>query len=750
MTDKSIGERDQVSEPTAEHENDGMNWPGRLRQGFWLSIGLALVFLAATASTAVGMMLQRISKTDVTKAAAGGAWSGVIALQIAEFVVAVLVLHAAFGALAWLLAAANAQIWQRARQRFLLFVTGWFCLLVAAVISYDALWYPRTLMGAYYNFLMIKHVGPLQLGQLIYLGAVAVSITVLLVAGWRVYGRGTPTVRRRMTVAATTIAAVTLFVLVDGRFRPVAVAAADAGKPNVIILGIDSLRLNELQRFGGTRGVTPSLDRFLSGADVFRDTSTPAARTFSSWVAILSGRTPIQTGARCNLTNRKVVSANPTFADVLRQQGYHTVYSTDDVRFANIDTSYGFDQVITPPIGAADFMIGDYNELPLAAVIINTGLGKYLFPFSYGNRGVAMMFEPETFVGRVDRELQVDGPTLFISHLTAAHWPYYTSETPFGVQNDPGAGDLTLYRAGLRTADTMFGELLKILERKGALRNAIVIVLSDHGEAFGLDSDTFYRDGAIVKGLGAPMTMTALGHGQSVLSPVQYKTLLAFRAFGRISGYESSGSDYGVPVTVEDIGPTFLDLLGVPSDELRASGKSLAAVLRTGQGDAAGLTPDRIRFTETDLGVLPATNGTIDATATARKYSRFFGIDPADGRLAIRDDFLPLALAYKERAAFSPTHLLAAIPAGPHADQYVYFDTVTGDGQLLLERPGPDLPEGQRLWDALQAHYVGELRPATRVTLDDWPRIERDWVNFFVDRRKKSAHDSETPRPPTQ
>ncbi len=38
-------------------------------------------------------------------------------------------------------------------------------------------------------------------------------------------------------------------------------------------------------------------------------------------------------------------SPNPTIADVLRQHGYQTIYSTDEVRFANIDEAYGFDQV---------------------------------------------------------------------------------------------------------------------------------------------------------------------------------------------------------------------------------------------------------------------------------------------------------------------------------------------------------------------------------------------------------------------
>ena len=143
--------------------------------------------------------------------------------------------------------------------------------------------------------------------------------------------------------------------------------------------------------------MTPNLDRFLAKADLFRDTTTPLARTFSSWMAILTGRAPTVTGARFNLAERSSVKANPTIGDVLQKSGYRTVYSTDEVRFANIDESYGFDQVVTPRIGASDFIIGTYNELPLASLVINTRIGKWLFPFSYANRGVATMFEPGTY-----------------------------------------------------------------------------------------------------------------------------------------------------------------------------------------------------------------------------------------------------------------------------------------------------------------------------------------------------------------
>jgi hypothetical protein len=515
--------------------------------------------------------------------------------------------------------------------------------------------------------------------------------------------------------------------------------ASDPARPHVIFIGVDSLRLEELARFGGTRGNTSHIDSFLQDADIVKDASTPMARTFGSWVAILTGRSPRVTGARNNLTPREMVASDPTIGDVLQGHGYRTVYSTDEVRFANIDQSYGFDQVITPPIGASDFIIGTYNELPLASVVINTRLGQVLFPFSFGNRGAAVMFEPKTYLSRLKRELRFDQPTFLVVHLTAAHWPYYTADTPFGLSTPKSPEDRPMYRIGLRTADAMFDQVVGVLRRKGAFANAIVVVLSDHGEAMLLPNDAIVKNGAFIKGLGAPLKVLDVGHGQSVLSQTQYKILLGFRRFGEQAAFRSASRDLPVPATAEDISPTILDLLDIPGDPLRTTGMSLAPWLRAEGTLDAGDQAARIRFTETDLAVIPDVRGEVDEVETAKQNSKFFGIDPVTTRMHIRPRLMPLVRAFKERAAFTPDHLLAAVPAGPNAHQFVYFDIATGNGELLLERPGPDLPGGQLLWDSLHSHFEGELRAPTRTTMDQWPRIAVEWRDFFINKEGASA-----------
>ena len=706
-------------------------------QGFWLAMALSLFFLAGTAYQSVATLLFRIQGA-VMRVATGNVWSGHIGREVLYFVVAQVILHLAFGIVAWCLALFATIAWPSATKRFGRVVVLSFSVLSLAVIAYNVTWFPRTGLGAYYHDAAITPVGPLVAGQVVYLAVVSVAILIIVAAAWTTAQRiGFRRLRTPLAVGVAVLAVVVVSAFAV-EHRPSRRNPADS-RPHVILLGIDSLRLDQVSRFGGT-GLTKHLDQFLAQADIVRDTTTPVARTFPSWTAILTARSPNLTGARFNLALRDVVKVNPTLGDILRGAGYRTVYSTDEVRFANFDETYGFDQVVTPPIGAADFVLGSYNELPLVTVVANSRLGRWLFPYSYANRGAATLFQPKTYISRLEHEVSFnEGPTLFVAHLTASHWPYYVSDTPFGVvYEETGSDDRPMYRIGLKTADEMFGALVALLERKGALENAIVVVLSDHGEALALPNDTLLNNESIVTGLRAPLLVTDFGHGQSVLSPVQYQVLLGFRSFGAAAGFEARGRDLGGGATVEDIAPTLLDLLHVPAGLLAPTGLSFAPLLRAEPGMTRVGTADRVRFTETDLRVLPATDGGVDEVETAKTNSRFFEVSKDTGRMNIRKGFMPMSIAYKERAAFTDRLLLAAIPAGPDAHQYLLLDRSTGNGRLLLEPPPPEAAAERGLWDAMTKNYGDELKRPVSITMKDWPIMEAQWNQFFVIREARA------------
>lgn len=180
---------------------------------------------------------------------------------------------------------------------------GWLVQLTrGAALAFNALWFPRTFFGAHYYDEMVQSVGPFHVGQLIY-GSTAIFAAVVAVAGGAAWlSRKEAARRRRYLKGLALLGFIALTYWASPWLFSMTSSISDTDRPNVILLGIDSLRLEELERFGGTRGNTTHIDSFLRDADIFKDASTPMARTFGSWVAILTGRSPPITGARNNLT----------------------------------------------------------------------------------------------------------------------------------------------------------------------------------------------------------------------------------------------------------------------------------------------------------------------------------------------------------------------------------------------------------------------------------------------------------------
>jgi Sulfatase len=404
------------------------------------------------------------------------------------------------------------------------------------------------------------------------------------------------------------------------------------------------------------------------------------------------------------------------------------------VRFSNIDESYGFDQLVTPPIGAADFLMGKITDLPLTNVVANTWIGGHLFPYTHANRAAAVLFKPRSFLQRLDSELEFDRPTFMVAHLCAAHWPYYVAGVPEDADQRTHEDDRPLYDIGLGTADEMFGEIVALLERKGALRNAIVVVLSDHGEALSMSGDSLLGEVQTdrVAGLRMPVNLMDWGHGQSVLSPVQFSVLLAFRSFGDGVQYRPSGRTLDAPATVLDIKPTLLDLLGLPGVEAGAYAQSLAPLLARDDAELAGRLHARPRFTETDLRVSVSQLGTVDEDAAARENSLYFAVDRETGRLELRPTAFPVLMEFKERAAILGPWLLAAVPADVAHHQYLLVDRHTGVGRMLEAAPQATDRDAFALWTALHAAYGEELRPPTVLDPQDMPEVTARWMDFLA------------------
>src|SRR5262245_10916993 len=109
------------------------------------------------------------------------------------------------------------------------------------------------------------------------------------------------------------------------RYRSVSVMvqpSACAGC-NVLLITIDTLRSDRVGAFGGTPGLTPTLDRLAAGGLRFTRTYSAAPLTLPAHASILSAVSPPVHGIRTNGLFRLGTNL-PTLATVLKKDGYRT------------------------------------------------------------------------------------------------------------------------------------------------------------------------------------------------------------------------------------------------------------------------------------------------------------------------------------------------------------------------------------------------------------------------------------------
>jgi hypothetical protein len=657
-------------------------------------MGLSVLFLASCAFWISGDFAFALQAHKITGSIEWQPATDVLTRRLAGFALAVLVVHLLLGAAGWALARLTIAAMPRlpARHDYLV-ISAWLAVLVALALLANAAWFPQSRFADEGGLLHSIPPG-VPLGLALAAGVAAIALAVVAVArqgGLRMR-------RRHVPLAALAVIAAGGAFLFQGAAGSPDRKAWDA--PHVVILGVDSLRNDMSEALEDGRSLTPRIDAFLQGAHRFDDTISPLARTYGSWVSILTGRHPVSTNARFNLMPRSLVKEGDTLADALRASGYHSVYATDEVRFANFDESYGFDQFITPPVGASDFLLGTIGDLPLVNLVASTAAGRQLFPAQHANRAVYVSYQPGDFVDRLEDEIVIGQPSFLVIHLTLGHWPYSWAGQRM-PSTPPEYRDA--YRRSIAAVDSQFDEVVGMLERKGVLDNAIVVVLSDHGEALGFPSDTMVRK----TGTPNDIWRSIWGHGTSVVSPHQYSVLLALRGFGRVALPGAAGH-YDWPVSLEDVRPTLQEFVTGrrPSG---VDGLSLLPFL-SGQEPASALAP-RLRYTETCFNTPMMMTGRIEASGLVNEAIEYYELAPESGWVQLRPDRLHELMEKKQRAVVSRDALLAAIPSWD--DESVEFLYTSRRSPLPRRLEGPPdpfrEPEAARLWRALQARFPGEL-----------------------------------------
>jgi arylsulfatase A-like enzyme len=480
-------------------------------------------------------------------------------------------------------------------------------------------------------------------------------------------------------VTVLIIATVILLANVNFNFHTTPIIpTATTEKPNIIMIGIDAVRPDFVGFYNKGVTNTPHIDAFLASSTHFANALTALPRTFPSWASILTGSYPKHSGARGNNTDLSEIVVDATLPKTLQQAGYETIYSTDDTRFNNTNSLFGFDHVITPPMGLNDFIIGTVNDFPLSNLIIPMPLGQLLFPYNYANHGTPITYSPNNFLQLLNQALQQrEQKPLFIAvHFTVTHWPFYW----FNDKLSDECREMCRYQAGISAADKQMANFFKLLQTNKLLDHAIVVLLSDHGTSMGLPGDriTFadhYQGNnranikklPIAKYANAPAFTqdfyhdygidTSYGYGGDILSLKQYHTILAFKGYG-----VDLGKIHAVPdrVLLMDIAPTILDLLHLPA-LMHADGISLKPYLFS-PNNTALTNNQRPLFFESSFTLEEIEKEGISVDKVLAKTVKLYRMDPKSGLVFIKKEAERGMNKNKQEGIIQGNWLLAQYP----------------------------------------------------------------------------------------
>jgi arylsulfatase A-like enzyme len=295
---------------------------------------------------------------------------------------------------------------------------------------------------------------------------------------------------------------------------------------NVVLISIDTLRADRLGVYGSYRPTTPAIDAFAKRATLFEEAWSVWPETSGSHMSIFTSRFPSEHGVMSFIQTPP--PSLTLLAEHLRKAGYLTrAFTEDGGVWANAGFARGFSAY------------GERRSL--------TGV--------YGGEAAATFGDATRWV-----ESHRDRSFFLFVHTYQVHAPYLPPRSHrlffLDVPGREGTGfsrNALFYDQETRFTNDQVGPFLASIERLGLGDRTIVVLLADHGEEFG------------EHGAG--------GHGRTLYREVLQVPLIVWAP-----GLAKPGR-IATPVSLLDVAPTVLDLLGLPADPTH-DGTSLAATVR--------------------------------------------------------------------------------------------------------------------------------------------------------------------------
>jgi choline-sulfatase len=303
--------------------------------------------------------------------------------------------------------------------------------------------------------------------------------------------------------------------------------AASARIDTIVLVTIDTLRADRVGAYGWAQAQTPAIDRLAARGVRFERAYATAPITLTSHASLMTGLVPPKHGARHN--GMRVRADVPTLAQRLEASGWTTGAF---IAAFPLDRRFGLDRGFdvysdTLPRGPD----GRPQNERSGALVVDEALA-FLHARPAGGR------------------------LLLWVHLFEPHAPYVDRQPP--ARPDPaGRSVSTRYDTEVAVASAEVARLEQALESQRA--STLFIVTSDHGEAFGEHGE--------------------IGHSVFVYDTTLRVPLVIAGPpgiWGQVPDL-TPGAAISEPVSLVDVMPTLLDLVGEPASQ--TDGVSLRPLL---------------------------------------------------------------------------------------------------------------------------------------------------------------------------
>jgi len=313
-------------------------------------------------------------------------------------------------------------------------------------------------------------------------------------------------------------------------------ATESVNKTPVILISLDTCRADRLGFMGSKNPNSPALDYLARQSVVFTDCITQSSNTGPSHRSLFTGMFPM----RHRHTMGSYVRSPFSMAELLKESGYSTgAFTGGGFVAGKLGFSEGFDTYVD-----RDERLSEQYRRGLQTIL------------------------PQADAWYQQQKNQND-PFFMFLHTYDIHCPYWPTEPYQKRYGDWYKGDAALqqmcgqddfkeflggdidnedlnylnamYDAGIAMTDEMLGRFLAMLEKDGVLDQALIIVVSDHGENLG--------------------EHRYIGHNTMWEEQLQVPLLVRF------PGGKYAGTRIPDPVMLVDVLPTVLDYLGIVAPE---------------------------------------------------------------------------------------------------------------------------------------------------------------------------------------